>query len=102
MTYEHWSVITATIQSCDWQNPPSQAPSTLFVGHFIVVFSYVIGGNNYSGKFYSSHDWVKGTDLMILYNPQNPVESSICDDDESQSEAAIRWIFGLLEWIDVP
>jgi hypothetical protein len=92
-------VITATIQSCDWKNPPSQAPSTLFVGYFTVIFSYVVGGNNYSGKCYSSREWAKGTDLMILYNPQNPAESSVCDDDESQSETALRWIFGLLEWL---
>lgn len=101
MTYEHWCVITATIHSCDWENPPSQAPSTLFVGHFIVAFSYVVDGNNYGGEFYSSHAWEKGTDLAILYNPQNPGESSACDDDESQSEAALEWIFGVLERFDV-
>jgi hypothetical protein len=99
MTYEHWSAITATIDSCHWENPPSQAPSTLFVGHFIVVFSYVVDGNPYCGEFYSSHAWEKGMDLMILYNPQNLGESIACD--ESQSEAALEWIFGLLEWIDL-
>ena len=102
MTYENWPVITATINSCDWENPPSLAPSTLFVGHYYVVFSYVVDGNHYSGEFHSSRAWGKGTDLIILYNPQNPGESIVCDDDESQSEAALRWIFGLLEWLDLP
>jgi len=102
MTYEHWSEITATIQSCDWENPPSQAPSTLFVGHFIVVFSYIADGNNYRAAFCSSHEWGKGTDLIILYNPQNPEEHSVCESDESQAEAAIECFFGLLEWLDVP
>jgi hypothetical protein len=101
MTCEHWPVITATIRSCDWENPPSQTPSTLFVGHFIVVFSYVVDGNSCVGKFYSSREWVQGTDLLILYNPQNPAESSVCDDDESQSGAALKWILGLLEWFVV-
>jgi hypothetical protein len=39
---------------------------------------------------------------MILYNPQDPGESSVCDDIESQSDAALRRIFRLLEWTDVP
>jgi len=96
MTYEDWSMISATVQSCEWENPPSQAPSSLFVGHFTVALSYAVDGIHYSGKFYSSHEWEKWTDLMILYNPQNPTESVACDDDESQSGAALEWTLGLL------
>jgi hypothetical protein len=74
MTYENWHVLTATIDSCDWEAPLSHTPSPLFVGHFIVAFSYAVDGNRYSGEFRSLHEWEKGTDITILYNPQNPGE----------------------------
>ena len=96
MRYEHWSVMQAMIQSCDWEDPPSQASSALFVGYFIVVYSYIVDGRHYRGEFYCSHEWVKEADLMILYNPQNPGESIACDDDDSESGAALEWILEFL------
>lgn len=83
MGYENWNVGTATIKGCEWEPPPSQTPSSLFVGHFTVAFSYAVDDNRFGGKFYSSHEWEKEADIPILYNPQNPVESCVCDDNES-------------------
>jgi len=84
MAYQDWAETTATIKSCDWENPPSQTPSSLFIGHFTVAFSYAVDGNRYSGKFYSSREWEKGAEVPVLYNPESPVESCVCDEDESQ------------------
>lgn len=96
MTYENWLVNTATVQSCDWEDAPPRTQSSLFAGRFIVGFSYALDDNNYSGKFYSSHAWEKGKVLGMLYNPQNPEESCVCDEDES-----LGWIFGVIEMIDL-
>jgi hypothetical protein len=93
MTYENWLVTTATIQSCEWEEAPPQTQSGLFVGYFIVRFSYAAEDKQCSGKFYSSHAWEEGTVLGMLYNPQNPEENCVCDEDESNG------IFGWLEGI---
>ena len=96
MSYEHWIVSTATINSCEWEDPPSQTPSNLFVGHFKTIFSYVVNGNRYFGKFHSSHEWNKDTEVGLLYNPQNPIESCVCDEDESQIVPALECVLELL------
>ena len=100
MAYEHWLVTTATIGSCDWEDPPSQTPGSLFVSYFTVVFSYAVDGDHYRGKFHSSHAWEKETEIGILYNPKNPIESCVCDEDESQIapvlECALELLGGLL------
>ena len=96
MTYEHWLVTTATINICEWKDPPSETPSSLFVGYFTVVFSYVVDGTNYRGTFHSSHMWEKETEVGMLYNPQDPVESCVCDEDESQIIPVLECVFALL------
>jgi hypothetical protein len=97
MTYENWVVTTATIQGCEWEDAPPRTEgspeSCLFVGYFIVCFSHVADDKQYSGKFYSSRAWEEGTVLGMLYNPQNPEENCVCDEDESHE------IFGWLEGI---
>jgi hypothetical protein len=83
MTYENWVVNTATVQSCDSRDA-ARTQSSLFVGHFVVGFSYAIGDTHYSGKCYSSREWEIGTILGMLYNPQNPEESCVCDEGEGE------------------
>ena len=95
MTYEHWLDSTATIKSCDWDDSPAQSPSSLFTGHFTVAFSYTVGGIRYSGKFYSAYEWEKEKEVTILYNPQNPVESCVCDEDESPITQAVQCVLEL-------
>jgi len=95
MTYENWLDATATIKSCDWEDPPSQTPSTLFTGHFTVTFSYAVDGNRSSGKFYSPYEWEEEKEVTILYNPQNPVESCVCNEDESLIAPTVRCILEL-------
>lgn len=53
-------------------------------------------GNRYSGKFYSSYEWEKEKEAPILYDPQNPVESYVCDEDESPIVPAVHCILELL------
>jgi hypothetical protein len=95
-------VTNATIHSCRWEDPPSRAVSSLFVGHFVVAYSYVVDGIKRGGEFYSSHAWEEGTDVPILYNPQNPEKSRVYDDEDDESragrlaEAAMEWIFMIL------
>lgn len=88
----------ATIRSCRWDDSASRAPSSLFVGHFVVAFSYVVEEIRHSGEFCSFHEWEEGTDLPILYNPQCPKDYDVCDEaDESQALLAaidlICWMF---------
>jgi hypothetical protein len=101
MAYENWLVNTAAVQSCYWADAPSGTKSSLFVGLFIVGFSYAVDDRHYSGKFYSSRAWEKGTVLGMLYNPQNHAECCVCDEDESQmspaAECALELLGGLLE-----
>lgn len=85
----------ATIKSCDWEDPPSQGPSTLFAGHFTVAFSYVVNSNRYGGKFYSAYEWEKEREVMVLYNPQNPAESCVCNEDGSPIASAVLCILEL-------
>jgi len=101
MTSEDWPVITATVEGCYWEESPSRIPSPLFVGHFNVAFSHIVDGSHYRGKFCSSYQLADGAELAVRYNPQNPKESSACDDDESQSDVAMKWVFGFLEGFDL-
>lgn len=96
MSYGDWQVTTATICSCDWENPPSQTPGRLFVGYFTVVFSYEVDGYIYRGKFHSSHAWEKETEVGVLYNPDNNMENVICDEDESQIVPVLECVLELL------
>jgi hypothetical protein len=68
------------------------------VSHFIVTFSYGVDGIHHNGEFHSSNEWKEGTEICVLYNPQNPEENSVCDDDcnESRGGAAIEFILGML------
>ena len=96
MAHEDWLSTMATIKTCAWENPPSQNPGSLFVGHFTVAFSYAVGGNRYAGKFYCSHEWGKDAEVPILYNPQNPVEILVCDEDESEFIPGLGCVLELL------
>jgi hypothetical protein len=95
MSYENWLDTTATIKSCDWEDPPSQSPSSLFTGHFTVAFSYAVHSKRYSGRFYSAYEWEKQKEVTILYNPQDPVECCVCDEDESPMVTAVQCILDL-------
>jgi hypothetical protein len=50
------------------------------VSHFIVTFSYGVDGIHHKGEFYSSNEWKEGTEMCVLYNPQNPEGNRVCDD----------------------
>ena len=95
MSYEGWVVSTATIQGCDWEDASKQGPNTLFCGYFTVGYSYVVDGCPCFGKFHSSRSWETGTILGMLYNPEMPEESCICDTEPSGHVTA------LLEMIDL-
>ena len=73
-------ITTATIHSCRWEDSLLRAPSSLFVSHFIVTFSYGVDGIHHKGEFYSSNEWKEGTEMCGLYNPQNPEGNRVCDD----------------------
>jgi len=97
MSYEDWRVGAATINACEWEPPPpSQTPSSLFVGHFTVRFSYAVDGDRYGGKFYSSHEWGTEAEVPILYNPHNPAESCVCDDENDECPIVPVLVQGVL------
>ena len=99
MTYENWVTSTATILSCSREDTQSRSPASLFVGHFTVDFSYAFEGKHYRGRFHSSHAWEDGSEVGILYNPGNPVESCACDEDESRTVAVLECALQLLEFL---
>ncbi len=99
MSYDNWLGVTATITSCDWEDSPSQSSRSLFAGYFTISFSYAVDGNHYIGKFHSAYEWENDKEVPILYNPQNPIESCVCDEDESRTipvlECALELLIGL-------
>lgn len=100
MNQEAWRGATAAIYSCGWEDTPWRVFSFrslggLFSGRYVVVYSYTVDGNHYSGEFYSSTEWEQGANLPILYNPENPEESGV-DDGESPIAAAAGLLFALL------
>jgi ribosomal protein L35AE/L33A len=97
MAYENWLLTTGTIRSCDWEDPQSRSPASLFVGYFTVVFSYAVEGKQYRGRFHSAHAWGNGTEVEILYNPRNPVVGCVCDEDESRTVAVVECALQLLD-----
>jgi hypothetical protein len=96
MSYEGWLVSTAKISGCDWVDPPLRSSGSLFVGYFEVGFSYSVEDNRYSGKFHSSHPCEKGTEVGILYNPKNRVESLVCDENDSPIGAVLECVLEML------
>jgi hypothetical protein len=68
----------------------------LFVGHFTVGFSYAVEGNHYWGKFHSSHAWARETEVELLYNRKNPMESCVWDEDESLIVPVLECVLELL------
>jgi hypothetical protein len=95
MAYENWLLATGTIRRCDWENPQSRLPASLLVGYFSVAFSYAVESKQYRGKFHSSHAWENGAEVEVLYNPSNPVESCVCDEDESRTVAVVECVLEL-------
>lgn len=67
------------------------------MGHFKVAFSYAVDGNSFCGSFDSPHMWAKETEVGLLCNPENPMESCVCDDDEP----LIIRILGVVESFDM-
>ena len=96
MASELWNLTTATIKDCVWENAPLRIQSSLFVGYFTVAFSYAVDGSRYGGKFYSSHEWEKEAEVSLLYNPQNPLESFVCDEDGSRIAPVLACALELL------
>lgn len=67
------------------------------MGHFTVVFSCVIENKHYCDKFYSSHEWKKGTEVLILHNPENPAEACVCDEGKSHESLMIPVVESIFE-----
>lgn len=96
MASELWNLTTATIKDCVREKAPSRTQSSLFVDYFTVAFSYAVDGGRYGGKFYSSHEWEKEAEVSLLYNPQNPLETFVCDEDGSQIAPVLSCALELL------
>jgi hypothetical protein len=68
----------------------------VFVGYFEVGISYFVEGKSYPGKFHSSHVWANETEVGILYDPHNPMESLVCDADDSDIAAILGCVLEML------
>jgi len=97
MTCETWAESTATVRSCNWHNPESRSAGILFAGYFAVDCCYDVDGKTLNGRFYSSREWEKDAEVPIMYNPQNPRESCVCDEGESKTVAVALAILESLE-----
>ena len=66
-------------------------------------FSYAVDGSRFVGKFHSSHEWEKEAEVSLLYNPQNPLESCVCDEDGSHIPPVLACALELFgELISIP
>jgi hypothetical protein len=100
MNQSEWPQTEATVYSCGWEATPvdgllSRRFSGIASGHYIVVFSYEVEGNHYSGEFNSSEVWKEGNTFSLHYNPENPEENDQEDERDSPLQTAAVWIGGL-------
>lgn len=100
MSQEGWCETTATVYSCGWEETPGRfltfhQLSDLFSGHYIVLYSYVVNGNHYSGEFKSSTEWQEGSSFQLKYNPQNPDETDRQEDSDRPAMTFISWVVGI-------
>ncbi len=100
MKSDEWPQTQATIYSCGWEATPvdgllSRRFSGIASGHYVVVFSYEVGGNHYSGEFNSSNEWKEGSAFSIRYNPENPDENDRQDDSDSPFFTVVSWVIGI-------
>jgi hypothetical protein len=47
----------------------------LFSGRYLIVFSYSVNGETYSGEFTSSDELKEGSRFALTYNSANPEEN---------------------------
>jgi hypothetical protein len=79
-----WPATTATIYSCGWQDTPWYF---LGSGNYLIVFSYKVDGNHYSGEYYDVEAATGGSQFSLRYNPDNPEEN-----EKSLRMKWVRWL----------
>jgi hypothetical protein len=67
-----WLETTATIYTCGWHDTPWYY---LGSGNYIVVFSYKVNGDHYSGEYDDVTPATEGSQFSLRYNPDNPKEN---------------------------
>ena len=67
-----WLETTATIYTCGWQDTPWYY---LGSGNYIIVFSYTVNGDHYSGEYDDAVPATEGSQFSLRYDPDNPEEN---------------------------
>ena len=67
-----WLETRATIYTCGWQDTPWYYFGS---GNYIIVFSYTINGNHYSGEYDDVVPATEGSQFSLRYDPNNPEEN---------------------------
>ena len=96
MTYEHWLDSTATIKNCDWEDSPSDRFQAAYLRATLqLLFPMPLMAIATVANSIPAYEWEKEKEVTILYNPQNPAESCVCDEDESPIAPAVQCILEL-------
>jgi hypothetical protein len=98
---DRWSETTATVFSCGWQETPGRflvfrQLSDLFSGRYLVVFSHMVDGHQYSGEFTSSREWQEGSNFSLRFDPENPERNDRTDPASGPLATIAAWVVGII------
>ena len=79
-----WPETTATIYTCGWQDTPWYY---LGSGNYLIVFSYTVNGDHYSGEYDDTVPATEGTQFSLRFNPDSPEEN-----EKTVSMKRQRWL----------
>jgi len=82
-----WLETTAAIYTCGWQDTPWYY---LGSGNYIIVFSYKVNGDHYSGEYSDVVPATEGSQFSLRYNPDNPEEN-----EKSAAMNRQRWLIAV-------
>jgi hypothetical protein len=100
MSNQEWIETTATVYSCGWEDTPSRGfmfrtLSGLFSGHYLIVFSYTVDGNHYSGEFTSEKEWQEGSTFAIKCDPQRPEKNDQSESEDGPLTTILTWVLAI-------
>jgi hypothetical protein len=100
-----WIQTEAKVFTCGWRETPYRATEYGHAGDYLIVFSYTVDGNYFSGDFLSSKELQQGESFPILYDPSNPERNSKSEEKKSNRiQSVIAFVvvaagFILYEWL---
>jgi hypothetical protein len=75
---------TARVYSCEPIAEDEEDEEDRDIAGFRVIFSYSVGGEHFSGEFFSSHEMAKNQTFKLSYDSEHPErnEHTLADDED--------------------